>query len=690
MQISRYITPLIALVALFVLSCTSSIDESAESGEKGSILINLEVTRSSDDEQDESSSLLESGTLRIYNSGGGLVRYYKEDLTYGKEDFLAVGSYSAVFTVGTETPATFDSADISYSGESDFVVSSQKTSVVKMEVFMDNTELIITLDPTLDSHYADYSFVAYAANNADETKLTFTASATGYLILPDGEDDIEWEFWGKEITYNADGSTTTAEDATKIASKTIEGAKRAYQYKLTLKHTDYLDVSGMKITLEGTENYDDILGFKPMPTISGYGFNIDEMQDYVGSGFTLSVNSLFDVEGVSVTVGDSSYVWGVDSEVTYDSESMRITLAPNIFANIPMSKGGENIVTVTATDAKGTDGSSDMKVGITGFVGVESEDFWGNTAIMKWYVAGGAELQPSQMKMRYRKSGDVVWSDDYTASTSGDGVWRAQSAPTWSSSTVNSLEVWQLDLGYVPSADYEFQMTADDGDSDIVEYTSSDTTQIIPTVSDSSLSCYTQSNTEAEFWASGNNSSTTSLCKYESATSSAYLAATSVLFVLATGNLLTGTFEKSGLNGTASFGQYFDWQARPKSIKFTYKASMDEDEEPGCIYLAIVDWSSRHDVTAYGADNSNPDGVWSPNSQTSVDEGEIIAYAYMYISSDQSSFTEVELPVYYYDYETKPSKDFTIVISAATSYRGDYFKGSSSNEMWLKDFEFGY
>ncbi len=697
MQISRYITPLVALVALFVLSCTSSIDEGGETVESGSISINLEVTRSSDDEQDDN-ELLESGTLRIYNSDGGLVRYYK-DLSKGVVDFLAKGSYSAAFAVGTETPATFDSADISYSGETDFVVSSQKTSVVEMEVIMDNTVLTITFNPTLDSHYADYSFVAYAANNADETKLTFTAntdaSTDGYLILPDGEDDIEWEFWGKEITYLADGSTTTAEDAVMITSNTIEGAKRAYQYKLTLKYSDYLDVSGWEITLDGTEDYDDIFGFKPQPVIKGSEFDIDKVQYYAGEGYELSVNTLFEITDVTVAVDGSSYVCGVDSEVTYNSETKTITLSSSIFETILASHGGVSVVTVDVTDVNGSVGSVDMSVGITGFMGISNEDFWARTVTMSGYTATEYSTGDVQIRYRVNGTGDTGWITNDATYVDGHEWSVVSNDIVWSSATdsnnTSGASYWSFTGGYTPSTNYDYQMIVDGQEQDIIPITSAAATQSIPTLSDSGLSCYTTSNKSAIFWGSGNNSTISDLCNYDSSTSSAYLEAQSMV-AFAAGNVFSGVFSQSGYTGTVDFGQVYSWQIRPKSISVNYQATVGSDDK-GLIYLAIVDWPSRHVVeSTYSLFGSNTTtGAWSPASQTSTDKGKIIGYALTYLTASQSSFTTLELPIYYYDTDAVPtSGNYSIVIMATTSYRGEYFEGSTSSRLYVKDFEFGY
>ncbi len=233
-------------------------------------------------------------------------------------------------------------------------------------------------------------------------------------------------------------------------------------------------------------------------------------------------------------------------------------------------------------------------------------------------------------------------------------------------------------------------MIIDDAESDIIPATSSEASLSIPysDFSDSGLSCYTQSNGNAEFWASGNNSYTSSLCTYDSTNGCADMATTSYKGVVAAGNLFTGTFAMgSGFSGTASFGQTFDWAVRPMSMSFRYKVTVGSSTDKGKVMVAIVDWSSRHGVTS---GTSDPVGVWNPEVDSSVDEGQIIGYGNVYFESSTSSFAELEIPIYYYDKVAQPSKRYQIVILATSSYLGDYTEGSTSSELWVDDFKFNY
>ncbi len=662
---------------LMMVGCSSPFDETAGAEEQsGSLLMSFDVTRSGDDTS--SNDLLESATLRIYNSEGGLVRYYK-DLSGGVIDYLSVGFYSAKISIGG-TYATFDTAEMSYDGECEsFEISSQQTTDVTVDVTLRNTIVSIIHEESLNDHYTGYYTKIAVANSVAEVtsstpQLDYTSSGDGYFIVEDEVENLVWQF---------------CDESGVVAQGLIEGVERAHQYQLTFKHTDYLDVSGMSISFGEEETFDDILGFKPQPVIKGSGFDIADVQNYVGGDYKLSVTSLLDVTSISATVGKQTYSWGKDSELSYDSSAETLTLSSTLFEAI--SQGGVNSIFIEALDSNGSSGNATMSVGITGFVGTSNEDFWNNTATMSWY----STTQVSKVDMQFRKSGDEEWSGVYSASPEEDGyTWSAVCNAEWSSSTNGAgLYIWQLTRGYAPSTEYEFQIVVDDSEPKVVAYTSPDVEQEIDTVSDSGLSCYTASNTNAVFWASGNNSYSSTLCSYDSSTQSADLNSQSitVLFVtkFAAGNMYTGTFAMDGYDGVASFGQVYDWVARPKSLKFNYKVTVGDDDR-GRVFFAIVDWTSRRSVTTPGL-GGDVTGSWDPTNTSSLTEGDIIGYGSIYFDDDVSAMTEYELPIYYYDTTAKPTTgNYSIVISTTASWDGENLNGSTGSELWLKDFKFGY
>lgn len=222
----------------------------------------------------------------------------------------------------------------------------------------------------------------------------------------------------------------------------------------------------------------------------------------------------------------------------------------------------------------------------------------------------------------------------------------------------------------------------------------------------------------SSFWSSGNNGITAGLCTNDN--NSAKLEAAKVIIAFACGNMYVGTFSYGNLVGTASFGQKFEWTARPKALKVKMKAEIgaitdigtldplapEADDDPSNdlikgesidmarIYAVVTDWTAPHGVKSGIVSSVEDINPWDPATQTSVDgSGAILGYASQMIdeSTEGDDFVTIEIPFVWYDTETRPAADnYSIVISCATSYRGDYLTGCATNKLWVDDFEFVY
>ncbi len=682
-RIYRYIIPMLLLL---VVGCTSSTDgDDYNSQGNGEFSATLSITRSgSDDGDDDDSALLDSGVLKIYNSDGGLVRYYT-GVSGELIDYLASGSYYATYRAGVYNEASFDD-DLYYYGESDVIdIVAKCNSRFAVEATVQNTILTIKFDDaTLASHFSEYSVEVYAANsvaevNEDTPTLTYGTNADGYFILPDGVENMVWKFMG---------------DGNEVQSGVITDTQKAYQYTLSFKYSDYLIVSGIYLSFEDIVYSDDIFDFKVQPVIKTVEFDETEVQDLLTtSNFDLSITSLSPLVSLSVTMSGDLYNVTITDDassstdnIVYDSTTETLYLRDSFFSSF--EAGDYSNVSIVAMAENGASDDIDFEVGISGFAGVASEDFWAATAKVQWYTTSKSE----SAQMRYRHKGDLEWIGTYDATSTNGHLWSGENEVVWSDAATNdySNTIYQYLDGYAPSSDYEYQMIIDGVEFDVVDVTSSAASLTIPysDFSDSSLSCYTTSNANAAFWASGNNSSTSSLCTYDSTNGCPYLATTSYMGVIAAGNLLSGTFSMtSTTKGTAAFGQAFDWTVRPKSFSFRYKATAGSDDDKCRVYVAIVNWTSRHGVTSGLGD---PSGVWDPESDTSVDEGQVIGYANVLFDTTVSSFTEIELPIYYYDKVAVPTERYQIAIMATSSYKGEYTTGSTSSKLWVDDFKFNY
>lgn len=216
------------------------------------------------------------------------------------------------------------------------------------------------------------------------------------------------------------------------------------------------------------------------------------------------------------------------------------------------------------------------------------------------------------------------------------------------------------------------------------------------------------------FWDSGNNMFlenenpenpvATPLCFGENG--SACLMPRMVMgFVFAPGNMFSGQFNYAGMSGTASFGQSYVWTARPRAIKVRYKATVGLIDKVGsndpegesyqgkqdrsCIFVAVVNWRAQHGVTSGMVE---PSGMWNPAESASFDEGPILGYGQQIITENKEDWYELTIPMSWYDKEAAnpSSANFSLVISTATSVRGDYLTGCSTNKMYVDDFEWVY
>lgn len=329
-------------------------------------------------------------------------------------------------------------------------------------------------------------------------------------------------------------------------------------------------------------------------------------------------------------------------------------------------------------------------------VSVSDVDLWANTATVT--VEGGSELA-------YRVKGTENWN----TLTATDGIYTI--APVWSEGTNEAgLAVYTLTegTGIFAGNTYEFQVdgtlvksadfTAEDGDvipnGDMSGWSWKDEEKTIQ---------YPNASGES-FWDTGNNSITANL--YTNADGVAYLKPANAVFGYAPGNLYTGDFEKTELlKGTAKFGKVYPWTARPSAIKVRYKANVGLINNPGTsdpwkdaikgkqdttrIYAVVTDWTAQHHVVS---GLGTPEGSWDPTDPSTVsEEGSIIGYAILDIVASQAEFTDVEIPFVWYDKAAKPTEgNYSLVISCATSKRGDYLTGGADNELYVDNFEWVY
>lgn len=352
-------------------------------------------------------------------------------------------------------------------------------------------------------------------------------------------------------------------------------------------------------------------------------------------------------------------------------------------------------------------------------------DLWANTASFTLNIPADA----TSVSVQYKKStaSDTKWQ---TAEITGNNT-KAEIKPDWGTqftvadwTTPNSVRpFWRITegTGVFANNTYDYKLTVDG-----TEYKGQFTTktdQIIPegNMENTALPCFIlqDASKTSETWGSGNNKvlSECWLCQTDTYTFNAITSKCAKLTtqtqstirkkVLAAGNLFYGQFAQNGTGGDVRFGQKYPWTARPKALQLTYKASVGtvnyvnsiqkiaaSQPDYARIFIAIVDWNSRHTVTSKTnliGTTVTVSGAWDPETATNPGEGEIIGYGSFWIKQGETDWQTLEIPINFYNKKNKPqAENISLVISCTCNAYGDYMNGCSDNVMYVDDFKWVY
>ena len=362
----------------------------------------------------------------------------------------------------------------------------------------------------------------------------------------------------------------------------------------------------------------------------------------------------------------------------------------------------------------------------------EDADLWANTAS---FTLSNIPANATSVSVQYRIKGQTTWNDA-NVTANEDGSRTALISPTWTTGTNEAgLTIHTVDpkTGIFARKSYEYQLLADGATVASGEFTPKNNNgDVIPNAGMESWSTksmkkmfsgsanvpypnavkYEDATGTDKFWDSGNNAYLTSSGTDKLCTQATYsgkvgnycaqLAAKYAGIAFAAGNLYTGDFVMDGTVGYAQFGQPYTYSARPAALKLKYAAEIGEinrvkNDPPvstgidkGRIFVCIVEWSDRHAVQS--GTSVDKTTFWDPETVSSLNESKIIGYGSAYITeSHTGSMKDLELPIVYYEKTDKaPTSKYTLVISTATSYLGDYLTGCDTNKLWVDDFKWVY
>lgn len=709
----KYTSAFLCAFCALLAGCTVANEESPiRTGGEG--IVQLRVSLPASRAGEEAYDALSLSTLRIYKLEAdgeagrkeSLIRKYKPATEVPADLFLAAGDYKVTVEAGDDSNATF--VRKSYIGEEVFTLEANDVKPLPVVCKIRNIAVKAVFDPTVGKAF-DGGCLAYVSASDDFSKadaennlvpsLKYTSDSTGYFLLPEGTQHLSWGFYG----------TSSDPDMARKSSKTgrIESPRGGMQYTLTFRYSK--DAEGeLSVNVQMREyesSHDDNFNFSPQPTISGAGFNISRPTGFHSDPVNFKLSSInplaslsFTVQGTSYTVleGGSAVEDLAAKGITYervDDYNGTLALDAVFFAAL---NAGINPIDFVITDADGGEGKATARVAIAGATGMVSSDLWFGTAHISAVVTNPAA---GSVQIGYRLSGTESWTD-VDAVPDSDGY--TYTAPA---------------TGFRADKAYEFRLMEDGVQNGGILTLSTERGVQLPNAGfedwhKSGKPWYPYAAGGAEFWGTGNPGATTAGESYNLTTGvedprpgsdgrlAAKLETKKPSFVgigkLAAGNLFVGSFgEVSGMGGTVRMGRPFSFNGRPTALKVWYKYT-PVGSDKGRIYVCLVNMTnggSYHVVDTNNAAKTtfSPDDefLYSDKTNPSTLEGHVIGYGDLMLESPVTQWTEVTIPITYRDgySDEKPN---VLIVTAAASYRGDYFEGEIGSTMYVDDVEFVY
>lgn len=702
-------------MALMLGACSKQGDELAPETSAGTLT--MRISTRAEAAGDGSYDPMEHLVVRIYNGNDELIRKYtsKEDLPERLE--LIAGQYRVAVEAGEAVEASFTQR--LYKGEEPFTVTAGENTPVEVKCTLQNTAVATLFEESVAENFGSEFEVRVMAGDtfdADRTDaastLRYTGDATGYFTLGEGVSSLSWRFRGEHP------SRGTIEK-----SGTITDVKTPGRYTLTFRFSPdlpgFIDAVAIRVD-DTTDDFDDTIIWSPDPTIKGDGFELSEKQQYTGGEKRFQITTVKPTTSARMNFNGKQYdllseastpaTAGL-SVVKNAENALTVTLSEAFFAGCP---GGDHPLRLEVTDNGGGQGDAECIFTLQGVLTPSAADcnLWNNTVTLRALVFDPAV---SSVTFGLRSKGGQ-WQE-MAGSNTGDGTWSATFGAEWEESVnENEQTIYTPKAGTGIWAGSEYECRAVIDGSESLASLATAAGQTIPggDMEDRSMSCF--NNNHGSFWDSGNNSMSKPLCEpseyngMEGKTCARLKANKPLALVnLAAGNLFTGSFNQSGTSGTVSFGQPYDWQARPRMMRLRYYAealgTVNQNQHSGPlaigsqdqarIFAAIVDWNATHSVTS---GSSSPKGVWDPakgiygGDNATEASGRIIGYASLLITEQSSGgkMITIDLPFHFYDTSAKPSGSYTLVISCATSAYGDYMNGCTSNVLYVDDFQWVY
>lgn len=475
------------------------------------------------------------------------------------------------------------------------------------------------------------------------------------------------------------------------------------------------------------ENGDMVLDYSAAITINApagiAALSVNVISEFLNTGMGITSMDLFNNEAIQSNIGElpfSELELACTTQVQYKKSTVF-----DITALVPMilmsgMAGSLHTFEVHVTDLAGQETVQSLVFKVPEVPEVvynNDADLWTNTATL---TVSNAALANSVLEYRTE---DSSWQTAVLTANE-NGTLTATISPSWSegkNANDQTVHLIAAGTGVFAGHTYYYQLKVNDK----VECSDSFTTAAGNTIYNAGMEYWSTykvtgsmmtggtvpfpNESGTEFWIGGNNNQTNALCTGVTVDGSngkcAQLKPMEKLSIFAAGNLFTGTFDCGtgflDTFGFARFGVKYDFAGRPRALRLRYNATISNvthkgksdlttnDIDSARMFVCVVDWTGRHAVKSGASYDEST--FWDPDNQSSVSEGQIIGYSSVKLGKSSDGWQTMTLPLRWYDRTAAPSAgNYSLVISCATSYKGDYVAGSINNVLCVEDFEWVY
>ena len=680
----------VGLLAVLLLSCD---DDRSSLQPTGVLYLDVEEDASLLTKA-ETEVTYESLRVDILKEEGDTVKTYSDYLNEvkGQRLILPAGTYTVAVRSNGADQAAWETP--LYEGSEEVEVKANEITNTRVVCKIANTKVSVVYGESVKAHFIDYQTTVsnasgsltytrdeYRAGYFTPEKLTVQLNLTNNdgnkftirKVYPDIEPQYHYTF--KFTLSNGGGDTEAGADF----EVTVDEEHQEIQYDIFIREEDEMFGKGEpKLSLEG-EFVDNVVTFKKIENLVlpegklnlSVPNGIQSMQVKAASLQFADLPSFNQTNWeTAVQKGFPAVDWTA-TEQTLDLQSLFARLEPD------GTQPATHTFMISVVDSLYQEKEISFSVVVKADVAVSAEKpvVWAKFAVLK-----GNSGDVNDVSFMFRKKGEAEFTPvTNVEKDEATGDFTALITPLEAQTT------------------YEYYAVSGDKNSEpVIEFT----TQGIPTLPNSGFEDWCTDNgiphpwkegDSNPFWSCGNSKvagvpaimTQASSDSYQGedgdgGSTAVYMNSLVKLSVFAAGNIFTGDFKLSGMNGVLTLGRNFT--ARPSQLVGYYKyhpATVNKggsqisngDTDLCSIYIAL----STKKITVHTGDKI----YFDPSNPAIIAYGEL--------SPEESGktvneYTKFVIDLKYKDLNTEPV--YLIIVASSSKY-GDYFQGGAGSELWM-------